>query len=76
MLSAACGAFGLTNAEVVATERSSARVATDARGSFGEESVEMTGRYLEDFAVGQIFRSGPLPVDKARIKTFAAEFDA
>jgi acyl dehydratase len=27
------------------------------------------------FAVGQIFRSGPLPVDKERIKTFAAEFD-
>jgi acyl dehydratase len=35
----------------------------------------MTGRYLEDFAVGQIFRSGLLPVDAARIKTFAAEFD-
>ena len=37
--------------------------------------VEMTGRYLEDFAVGQIFRSGPLPIDEERIKTFAAEFD-
>ena len=36
------------------------RLSTDARGSFGEEGVEMTGRYLEDFAVGQIFRSGPL----------------
>jgi acyl dehydratase len=35
----------------------------------------MTGRYLEDFAVGQIFRSGPLPIDEERIKTFAAEFD-
>jgi acyl dehydratase len=35
----------------------------------------MTGRYLEDFAVGQIFRSGPLPIDAKRIKTFAAEFD-
>jgi acyl dehydratase len=35
----------------------------------------MTGRCLEDFAVGQIFRSGPLPVDEDRIKTFAAEFD-
>jgi acyl dehydratase len=42
---------------------------------FGEESVEMTGRYLEDFAVGQIFRSGPLLIDDERIKTFAAEFD-
>jgi len=35
----------------------------------------MTGRYLEDFAVGQIFRSGPLLIDDERIKTFAAEFD-
>jgi acyl dehydratase len=35
----------------------------------------MTGRYLEDFAIGQIFRSGRLKVDKERIKTFAAEFD-
>ena len=35
----------------------------------------MTGRYLEDFAVGQIFRAGPLPIDAERIKTFAVEFD-
>ena len=35
----------------------------------------MTGRYLEDFAVGQTFGSGRLRVEKARIKTFAAEFD-
>jgi acyl dehydratase len=35
----------------------------------------MTPRYLEDFAVGQTFRSGPLRIDKERIKTFAAEFD-
>src|SRR3989441_8200794 len=35
----------------------------------------MTGRYLEDFAVGQIFGSGRLRVEKERIKTFAAEFD-
>jgi len=35
----------------------------------------MTGRYLEDFAVGQTFRSGRLPIEKHRIKTFAAEFD-
>jgi acyl dehydratase len=32
-------------------------------------------RYLEDFTVGQTFRSGPLPIDKERIKSFAAEFD-
>ena len=35
----------------------------------------MTGRYLEDFAVGQTFGSGCLRVDKGRIKSFAAEFD-
>jgi acyl dehydratase len=35
----------------------------------------MTVRYLEDFAVGQTFRSGRLTIDKERIKTFAAEFD-
>ena len=38
--------------------------------------MEMTGtRYLEDFAVGQIFRSGRLRIDQERIKTFGAEFD-
>lgn len=35
----------------------------------------MTSRYLEDFAVGQTFRSGRLTVDEERMKTFAAEFD-
>ena len=35
----------------------------------------MGERYLEDFAVGQIFGSGRLRVDKDRIKSFAAEFD-
>ena len=35
----------------------------------------MTERYLEDFAVGQTFRSGQLQIDAERIKTFAAEFD-
>ena len=35
----------------------------------------MTGRYLEDFAAGQTFRSGRLQIDKERIKTFGAEFD-
>jgi acyl dehydratase len=32
-------------------------------------------RYLEDFEPGQKFGSGRLPVDPARIKSFAAEFD-
>ena len=35
----------------------------------------MSGLYLEDFAVGQIFASGKLRVDVERIKSFAAEFD-
>jgi acyl dehydratase len=36
----------------------------------------MTGRFLEDFAVGQTF-AGPrrIRVDEAQVKTFAAEFD-
>lgn len=35
----------------------------------------MTGKYLEDFAAGQSYRSGRLRVDEERVKTFAAEFD-
>ena len=35
----------------------------------------MTERYLEDFAVGQIFGSGRLRVDADQIKSFAAQFD-
>ena len=35
----------------------------------------MSRKYLEDFAVGQIYGSGRITVEKERIKTFAAEFD-
>ena len=35
----------------------------------------MIGRFLEDFAVGQTFRSGRVRIDTERIKTFGAEFD-
>jgi acyl dehydratase len=35
----------------------------------------MTKRFLEDFAVGQVYGSGRLRVDESRIKAFAAEFD-
>jgi len=35
----------------------------------------MSGRYLDDFAVGQRFGSSRLTVDKEQIKSFAAEFD-
>src|SRR2546430_7554871 len=37
--------------------------------------MDMSGRFLEDFTVGQTFRSGRLLIDKERIKTFGAEFD-
>ena len=40
-----------------------------------EEIADMTERYLEDFAVGPIFASGHLRIDKGRIKAFASEFD-
>jgi acyl dehydratase len=35
----------------------------------------MGDRFLEDFAVGQVFASGRLRVDQEQIKRFAAEFD-
>ena len=35
----------------------------------------MTERYLDDFGVGQVFRSGRIRVEADRIKSFAAEFD-
>jgi acyl dehydratase len=35
----------------------------------------MSGKYLEDFAVGQIYASGRITVEEERIKAFAAEFD-
>ena len=35
----------------------------------------MSGKYLEDFAVGQVYGSGRIKVEKERIKAFAAEFD-
>src|SRR6266581_4375619 len=37
--------------------------------------MRMIGRFLEDFAVGQTFRSGRVRIDKERIRTFGAEFD-
>ena len=35
----------------------------------------MAQHYLEDFAVGQVYGTGRLRVDRERIKSFAAEFD-
>src|SRR5437773_9876638 len=37
--------------------------------------MRMIGRFLEDFAVGQTFRSGRVRIDKERIRTFGAECD-
>jgi acyl dehydratase len=36
---------------------------------------QLSERYLEDFAVGQTFRSGRLRIDRERALAFAAEFD-
>jgi acyl dehydratase len=35
----------------------------------------MTERYLEDFAMGQVFKSGRMRVDKDQIIAFAKKFD-
>ena len=35
----------------------------------------MTSRYLEDYAVGQVFGSGRVRVEEERIRSFATEFD-
>lgn len=35
----------------------------------------MSGRYLEDFAVGQTFSSGRLRINREQIKAFATQFD-
>lgn len=35
----------------------------------------MTERYLDDFTVGQTFRSGRLQIDEEQITRFASEFD-
>jgi acyl dehydratase len=35
----------------------------------------MSQHYLENFAVGQVYRTGRLRMDSERIKRFAAEFD-
>jgi hypothetical protein len=41
----------------------------------GPTELLQLGRSFEDYAVGQVFRSGPLSIDEARIKAFATEFD-
>jgi len=35
----------------------------------------VTEHYLEDFAVGQVYRTGKLRIELERVKSFAAEFD-
>jgi hypothetical protein len=51
-----------------------ADIAMEAR-SAAKEVVNVSEKYLEDFAVGQTYGSGRVTVDKDRIKAFAAEFD-
>jgi acyl dehydratase len=36
---------------------------------------KMSQHYLEDFAVGQVYGTGRLRIDRERITTFAAQFD-
>jgi putative MATE family efflux protein len=64
-LSAALATFGLINAAAV------------ARGAwFTTKPVgAMTVQYFEDYAVGQIYHSGPHRIDKAQIIAFAKQFD-
>jgi acyl dehydratase len=38
-------------------------------------NLKMTAQYLEDFAIGQMYRSSRLRVDKDQIIAFAAQFD-
>jgi acyl dehydratase len=45
------------------------------RNNAAREIATVTGKYLEDFAVGQFYGSGRITVEKKRIKAFAAEFD-
>ncbi|HXI37406.1 MAG TPA: MaoC/PaaZ C-terminal domain-containing protein, partial [Burkholderiales bacterium] len=39
------------------------------------KTEQATKLYLEDFAVGQVFRSGSRRITEAEIKAFAKEFD-
>jgi len=39
------------------------------------QKSDLPQRYLEDFAVGQVYGTGRLRIDRERIKSFAAEFD-
>jgi acyl dehydratase len=41
----------------------------------GADERFMSGLYLEDIVVGQVYRSRRLTVDADRVKAFAAEFD-
>jgi acyl dehydratase len=43
--------------------------------SMNAQTIADGGLYLEDFAVGQVFRSGSLCVNAGAIKDFAAQFD-
>jgi acyl dehydratase len=46
-----------------------------ALASSRRQEIKMSGRRLEDFAVGQTFASGRLRISVEEIKAFAAKFD-
>ena len=50
-----------------------AQLVVAAPCSSAGEAIEMTVRYLEDFAVGQTYGSGRRCIDSERIKTFASK---
>jgi len=64
-------------AEVLTLEKahSSSRRGHRGRRRAETEVVDVSEKYLEDFAVGQTYGSGRLTIDKDRITAFAAEFD-
>lgn len=46
-----------------------------SHGTVKAETNAMNINYLEDFAIGQIFQSGSLRIEKERMVEFASEFD-
>jgi acyl dehydratase len=78
MQSAALVVFGLIIAAAVASGAWFGRPSWSSwrrAAALPLSSSKMTGRYLEDFAVGQTYGSGRVRIEGERIKSFAAEFD-
>jgi acyl dehydratase len=71
-LAVALCAFGLINAAALA---GGSWFYKPVRGSPTASGAGMNKRYLEDFAVGQVFKTGRKRVDKDEIFAFAREYD-